>query len=83
MQAFKGALQLTPLSSSVDDVPRTAREAGLPQTWFHARRWYSSLNSGMEVLALHFQHFPVEEVLDENANDCGQCRAARRPTCVL
>ena len=51
LQAFKGALQLTPLSSSDKGAPWTTRETGHVRTWFHARRWYFSLNSAMQVLA--------------------------------
>ncbi len=52
LQEFKNSLRPTPLSSGDKGATITSETdaASRPTTWFHARHWYSSLNSGMEVL---------------------------------
>lgn len=53
MQAFRAALRQTPLSADRKESAGTTDAVSPAYTWFHARHWYSNLNSSMEVMGSH------------------------------
>ena len=53
LQAFRAALRQTPLSTDRKESAGAMDAVSPSYTWFHARHWYSNLNSSMEVMGFH------------------------------